>query len=595
MTESSEPSGRTGTTQEEPVIHLEQAEAVVSSERGPTQPTLEGMPAPPLRVPEADRFARGSIPQALTEGGRAALAAWISKCLRSGGIETAKLAARIATTLRLNECGAALLECAARRPREDRDTFIAALAALNFGPATLAALLLSIDTAYRPEAIRVLWMIRGREVESPLRAGLHDGAWAVRAATLEILATSGDPLALNFAETASTQDPSPEVRSVAARVLKDADADQMLAALDHALRDPSPEVRRTALEVLPDRVAGDPSSLVLRAIGDEDESVRGEAMRWIAGLPPERDATVWDALGRTDGPARERLALMLLPEQAERLERLCLVHARDPNPTHRAMAVELARLSMSRSCLEAVAKTLRDPMPAVRRAATATLGLVPDPTWLVPLKEALADPDVDTRVGAVNALRQIHHDDAVDALVGKLMDPEPEVQLAAGRALESLRSTDLTGRLIAALGRPELRDQAGQILVRWGEFVVDALVDALVEADAETAEAAGRVLRVLASSDRFRDSIVSLEPRERLRAVEALAAIRGPDAAHLLSSVLWDPDQGIRTRALQRLADIGTTEQASAVARCLRGEPVPEVATIALETLTRLGGHIDER
>jgi HEAT repeat protein len=83
----------------------------------------------------------------------------------------------------------------------------------------------------------------------------------------------------------------------------------------------------------------------------------------------------------------------------------------------------------------------------------------------------------------------------------------------------------------------------------------------------------------------------STEADARLRAVEAIGAIGGPEAVDALIGVLPDPDERIRLRSTQLLAALGDPRGAQAIAEAVLNDPVAEVVAGAEEALTRLGGR----
>src|SRR5439155_918288 len=95
------------------------------------------------------------------------------------------------------------------------------------------------------------------------------------------------------------------------------------------------------------------------------------------------------------------------------------------------------------------------------------------------------------------------------------------------RAIEEADPNDLMG-LAAALDSPDLRRSAGEVLERMGAMAVQALIEFTSGADAEAAASAGSLLERIAGPGPFVERVASIEPAERLRAVQVLAAMGGP-------------------------------------------------------------------
>jgi HEAT repeat protein len=84
-----------------------------------------------------------------------------------------------------------------------------------------------------------------------------------------------------------------------------------------------------------------------------------------------------------------------------------------------------------------------------------------------------------------------------------------------------------------------------------------------------------------------------MNPDERLRAVEALGAIKGERGIDGLARALSDPVEAIRIRAVTLLGDIGDDRAFEAVKRTFLGDPVLEVVSAAEDSLRRLQASAD--
>ena len=88
----------------------------------------------------------------------------------------------------------------------------------------------------------------------------------------------------------------------------------------------------------------------------------------------------------------------------------------------------------------------------------------------------------------------------------------------------------------------------------------------------------------------FVERLGSMDPAERMRAVEVLGAMGGDAGLDGLTRALSDPVETIRIRAVTLLGDSGDPRAFDAVKRTFLGDPVPEVASAAEEALQRLQG-----
>jgi len=115
------------------------------------------------------------------------------------------------------------------------------------------------------------------------------------------------------------------------------------------------------------------------------------------------------------------------------------------------------------------------------------------------------------------------------------------------------------------------------------------LIDVLLHGTAEVVPIVGGLLGEVVGVARLAERLGSTEADARLRAVEAIGAIGGPDAVVPLIGVLSDPDERIRLRATQLLATLGDPRGADAIVEAVLNDPVPMVVAAAEEALYRLG------
>jgi HEAT repeat protein len=524
----------------------------------------------------------------LGETNRGSLLEWTRAGLASRDHHQVATAAGVAEAAGLTEVAAEILGCAAALRPEERGPLVGALASFGLDPAELVTVAGDVDANNRPDAIRLLWQVSGRGVLPALRNLLADSSGPVRVAVLDVFGDSGDPSAIEVAHGVLETDSSPIVRATAIRVIGRAGLDQRTSSLSEALDDPDPDVRATAVELLPHGLAGQAGELLLKALSDEDDRVWQPAMRHLVSLP-ERDLPVlWRAI--KEAPADRRDALISLLERTSR-ERLGLVasdHLSSSDEDDRMLAISLAARSGSPEAMQGVIGTLADPQPTVRRAGAAALAELRDHEAIPALTQALNDPDAEVREGALRALSALDDEQVLEPLINGLKDPEERVRQVASDALIRWNSPAVARRLVEALTSPALRRPAIEVLARMGPAAVDPLVNLLREGHPELAATVGVTLEQLVGRDVFLSRLGSMDPADRLGAVEALGAMGGPEAVDGLTRALSDPNEQIRISALRALGDMRDPSAVDAVRRSAEGDPMPEVAAAAEEALRKL-------
>ncbi|MBI2237371.1 MAG: HEAT repeat domain-containing protein [Actinobacteria bacterium] len=539
---------------------------------------------------DPDQSVRDRAKTALAEINRTVIRDWVRDALREDEVNVAALAAGVAELLGLSEVAEDILERGVDLPPEARGPFVGALSSFQMEPQTVAAKLESIDVSRRPEGVRLVWHVLGNAVLPYLRGHLADSAGAVRMAVLEVLGESDEPTAVDVAAGALESDSSPAVRATAIKVIGRAGGDRRLAALSQALMDPDPDVRATAVEVLPEGLGVIAAQLLAQALADLDERVWQAAIRHLAALPESDMVVLWSALLQCHPTQREHLIAALERSSPDKLARLALDHLHSPEMEGRVLAVEMAGRAGTQPCVEASIQAMQDPSSPVRRAATESLALLRSPTSVEALGKALSDPDPEIRMGAVRALGVIDDEAVLGFLVSALKDPELRVRHVASEVLTQWSSPAVAKRLAGVLSVPNLREAAAELLAKMGPSAVELLIDVLMQATPEVVPTVGHLLSNIAGLDRFTERLASMDPAQRLRAVEAVGAIGGPAAVDALIGALSDPDERIRARSVQLLGNLGDPRALEPVKRCFLGDPVPEVVAAAEVTVARLGG-----
>lgn len=270
---------------------------------------------------------------------------------------------------------------------------------------------------------------------------LHDVDAATRRIALLQLADEEDADALPAVIALLADDPSPEVRLEAARILATWEQPETVAALACALEDANAAVREAAALGLGELKSPDSAPALLPYVGHADAFVRAAALRGLRELRvPESDAPALNALNDADAAVRREAVTVLgwrkhvaaLPALAERARG-------DADAEVRRAAVGALGLATDASVLPALLDALRDTAWRVREESASTLGklraLAPDVHVTHALVEALADDYWQVRLQAARALGRWRATHAVDALAGMLSHPISNLRKDAALAL----------------------------------------------------------------------------------------------------------------------------------------------------------------
>lgn len=227
-----------------------------------------------------------------------------------------------------------------------------------------------------------------------------------------------------------------------------------VAAACSGLSDPDPAVRRVAAEILGNLAAPEMVAELVGILDDEDPEVRAAALRGLA----KADAA----------PA--------ILEVADRLE--------DPDPEVRLQAVNAIRelAGFPRGLLARIRPLLDDDHPAVRaRAAGVILGIGPDPGAEAELVAMVRGQEVEARLLALDTLSGVGFSGAFDLAAEALKDPRPSIRHAAARAIRRADPHRCLGPLIQALGDEDryVREGVAEGIGRIGAPALDPTLNAL--------------------------------------------------------------------------------------------------------------------
>jgi HEAT repeat protein len=535
---------------------------------------------------DADPTVRHLALSGLAGMDRTAIATWTRDAIGTGEASQLSLAATTAQMLRLVEGAADILDAAAELPLDARHSLLDALTSFVMPPDQLAGLLPLVREENQAEAIRMLWQVGGPPLLPHLRSHLDDPSIAVRQAVLDVFAESGDGAALDVARACLESDVSPIVRARAVRMLSQLTVAPPTGTIVLALSDPDPEVRATAIETLPDVNGAEAVDALTSSLRDQDDRVRLAAAKRLAAqaIDPE---LVWSSLRSAPEAGRGDIISSFERVRSGSLTQIALERLRSSDLEERILAIEVCGWGTSPGCVEGAIQALHDPSAVVRRTATVALGRLKDPAAAAALGKALGDPDAEVRMGVIRALGVIDDEAVLGFLVSALNDPVEEVRDVTSQVLTEWSSPAVARRLAGVLAVPRLREAATELLTRIGTPAVELLIDVLMQHNPAVVPTIGELLRGISTPEDFLARLDAIEPERRLRGLEALGAIGGPEAADALLRSVADPDERIRARSAQLLAELGDPKARDALTGLLR-DPLPGVQAAAQDALARL-------
>ena len=378
-------------------------------------------------------------------------------------------------------------------------------------------------------ATSAIQSLGSRETERLALEAASSGSLAVRKSAFRILAYFGYSSALDLFLDAIAGDDA-RLRDVAVQGLPFIEEPRALEAIFEVARHEESRARAAAMRALGQcrddlRV----TSHLLRGLSDEDAWVRYYACQSLGKLGFLAAAEPIAALLQ-DVAGQVRVAAI---EALSHLE----------SPVARQMLVDASRSGDI----------------DVRRAALLGLGIARRPETLPILFEAANATDAATRLVAISAMAGFGDPTVLDALHAAARDSDESVRTAAVGFLGARPTTEAALRLIDLARDPDADLQVFDALSAYSPTRVRALVDALHEADDETAA-------VLTS---------------------ALARMRRPEAEEALLVVLERGSSPARRAAAGTLAAVGSSRAIRALRRCADEDPDPEVKAICASALAR--------
>jgi cyclophilin family peptidyl-prolyl cis-trans isomerase len=400
---------------------------------------------------------------------------------------------------------------------------------------------------------------------------------------------------------AAAAHPDARVRASAAHAAGSIGDARGLPTLARLSRDSDASVRQEAALGLEIGGFPDGAPVAAAALSDPEAAVRCAAGRAVAALhAPGGDALLADAI-RADPRPCLLYALARFATEPAALAARDLAGNASPD-VRRAAVYAFARNPVASSS-GAIAAALADPDAEAAGWAARALGILGDPAALPALAQALERREPGIRTLAANAIGQIEEKHATPippAAVAKLValsrDSQASVAVSALSALrwfvddrEAYRA--LHAQAVSGTGRRKiaaflseaaaLRDRARPRIEEAAGSPDVALRAAAASSLGYLSEAAGSALRAAFLKDG--------SPRVREAAVSTLPF----DAAGrpALVAMLADPDAGVRSAVIDRLAEAKEPEVLSAVTAAFEGsrdDTIPDAALSAVRAAAAL-------
>jgi len=254
---------------------------------------------------------------------------------------------------------------------------------------------------------------------------------------------------------------------------------------------------------------------------------------------------------------------------------------------------------------EAALRDLASGSPKARARAAQALGDITEPTEkrraVEALLQALDDDRPEVRMEACGSLGELREPSAIPLLVKRLDDGAAPVRQNAAIALGTIGHPDGFEPLATALaeGPADLRFQAATSLAEIDAArSFDPIAKALDDKDPQVVGAAALSLGAIGDARALPLLVAHLEHGDasaRFDVAYALAELKDPRGRGILAAALADPERG--WDAVTALANLGTADDAEALARALTTKGIPpEVTVLAAGKLLEIapnGAHHD--
>jgi HEAT repeat protein len=436
-----------------------------------------------------------------------------------------------------------------------------------------------------------------------------------------------------------------------------------IPALSTALKnDPQPEVRSAAIRLLAQSIRAGPEGKefhepLLLALGDKDWSVRRSAGLALTKAGTHAAPGLIEVVEKSPLPgarAEAILALGMIGQGAKTAIKPLIEVIRDPKHGHlhtqalaalanmnpeagaallglfddrdsgvRVMAINTLTADQARTAKDALLKMLRDPSEEVRQASAKALARS-GADILQDVEPLLTDPQADTRAAAIQAIGP----SATVATLGKFLRDEGIVAQQAGVVFLAKRGSDAFPTLIEALRSKNFRAERAAartiaLVPDRADDLIPVLVEVLLAKETQEPEAVAKTIlrvnptygaRLLAQQAQAPELIRLLKKagflEKEIPAVQELACLalaeRGAsarDALPALTELLKNPrtEVGVLGAAARAVNAIGPKDSAYRVApdlirrvvqgtheksRLLRGDGMSNLMRVGLKAET---------
>ncbi len=272
-------------------------------------------------------------------------------------------------------------------------------------------------------------------------------------------------------------------------------------------------------------------------------------------------------------------------------------------------------MTSSSEAVKAIRNLLKTGDELDRCCSCRTLGVLGNSSVVSDLVERLRDEDIDVCIDAINALGKLGDSTAVKPLINSLInDPDGDVKTAIINALGAIGNAEVAPHLIeVALAKPENLewDDEGDWDCWWdmqreavkalGKMkIVEAIPTLLTlfkDEDEIGQDIEDELLTALITIGGIGEMAVigqleSSIPRQRRRAVKALAHSTSKESVTALLKALQDSDESVRAYAIEALARHNGTTPLAALLLMLK-DPSNSVRQTVIQTISQLDSHHD--
>jgi len=379
-----------------------------------------------------------------------------------------------------------------------------------------------------------------------------------------------------------------------------APADDRVKGLVVQLQDPKPEVRSEAAKKL--RNNGITVNDLLTAVNKEkDPAAKVSMINSLANMKNSAVLAVFRQLA-IDKDATVRAAALdgLRGTNEFLLEQVSLKLVRDENDIVRTKALTtLAGLNDSKLVPELTAGLRIMPARTRRDMINGLAKYKGDRAAFTAVFAALKDEDKDVRFAAITALGNLGNHDAIDTLIAKMNEKEVDKSVRAeiAIALGKLGSTDAIVPLQAVLMDATLKSQHKAAIATLGNFGRKAVGAADLLLQSKDADTRANGIRVLAASQHnsaFGGILAGLKDKDagvRMASLEAFGSYRNIYSVNALIPFLSDADPKVRAAAATALGNQDTYEAVLPVANMVYRDINPDARHAGILALGNLNNR----